>query len=193
MPIHVPGRRDRRGRRTGGAKRNVVASLPLTAMVDMFTVLLVFLLQNYKEQNVYLKFYQDVQLPEASQIKELQPAHVISISRREIRLDEKVVASYQEVAAQADPLVEKLYQPLSQMIAADMKPRKTIQGTIHDLVKGGNSEKVDSKAGKITIQAEKSLDFGTVKKVMYTVSEAGGLEMNFAVIRVDDALAPKTK
>ena len=44
MAIYVPGKRDRRGVRAG-AKRNVVAVLQLTAMVDMFTVLVVFLLQ----------------------------------------------------------------------------------------------------------------------------------------------------
>lgn len=193
MPIHVPGKRDRRGRRRKASKRRVAAMLSLTAMVDMFTVLLVFLLQNYKEQNVYLKFYQDVQLPEASQIKELMPAHVITVSRHEIRLDETVVTTYAEVAGSSNGIIDKLYQPLSKMIAEELKPQKSLRGTIRDLVKGGDSQQLDSKAGKITIQAEKSLDFGTVKKVMYTVSEAGGVEMNFAVIRVDDGSIPKPK
>src|SRR6185436_4227558 len=106
MPIHVPGIRDRKNRRKGGGKRNMVASLPLTAMVDMFTVLLVFLLQNYKEQNVALKFYKDLTLPEASQIKELAPAHVISISKNELRLDEQVVATFKEVEATRGNTIE---------------------------------------------------------------------------------------
>lgn len=169
--------------------------LSLTAMVDMFTVLLVFLLQNYKEQNVYLKFYQDVQLPEASQIKELAPAHVVTVSKNEIRLDETVVATYAEVSRSSNPMIDKLYQPLKQMIDEEMKPQRSLRGTIRGLVKGDESQDLDTKAGKITIQAEKSLDFGTVKKVMYTVTEAGGIEMNFAVIRVegtDVAAAPKS-
>ncbi len=192
MPIHVPGIRDRRNRRKRGDKRNMVASLPLTAMVDMFTVLLVFLLQNYKEQNVALKFYKDLTLPEASQIKELSPAHVISISKSELRLDENVVATFREVQATSGNIIDKLYQPLSQMIAKEAKPQTTIRKTIRTLVKGEDKNKKDqnSKTGKITIQAEKSLDFGTVKKVMYTVAEAGGAEMNFAVIRVVDKEMP---
>lgn len=47
MPIHVPGHRNRSGRQKKPVKRNAVAVLSLTAMVDMFTVLTVFLLQNY--------------------------------------------------------------------------------------------------------------------------------------------------
>ncbi len=191
MAIYTPGKRDRHNRRRSSNRRNPVAVLSLTAMVDMFTVLLVFLLQNYKEQNVYLKFYKDVALPEASQIKELAPSHVITISKTEIRLDEMAVATYQEVAANPGPMINKLYQPLSKMIAEEMQPQKSFRGSIRDLVRGGNSQQVDKKAGKITIQADKGLDFGTVKKVMYTITEAGGIEMNFAVIRVNDQLAPK--
>ena len=41
MPIHVPGKRNKRNKKVGG-KRSAVAVLQLTAMVDMFTVLAVF-------------------------------------------------------------------------------------------------------------------------------------------------------
>jgi hypothetical protein len=49
MPIHPPGERFRYSRllRKKKGKRDVAAVLQLTAMVDMFTVLVVFLLQNY--------------------------------------------------------------------------------------------------------------------------------------------------
>ena len=47
MAIHAPGRRARNNKRAMGPKRNAVASLSLTALVDMFTVLTIFLLQNY--------------------------------------------------------------------------------------------------------------------------------------------------
>ncbi len=39
---------------------------------------------------------------------------------------------------------------------------------------------------KITIQSDKDIDFLTVKKIMYTVTEAGAGEINFAVIKKTD-------
>jgi biopolymer transport protein ExbD len=36
---------------------------------------------------------------------------------------------------------------------------------------------------KVTIQADKGIDFLSVKKIMYTVSEAGAREINFAVMK----------
>ena len=44
---------------------------------------------------------------------------------------------------------------------------------------------------KITIQSDKDIDFLTVKKVMYTVSEAGAGEINFAVIKKSDKDVPQ--
>ena len=54
MPIFTPGKRDRSNRKVGATQRSAVAVLSLTAMVDMFTVLAVFLLQTMPQQ---IKFY----------------------------------------------------------------------------------------------------------------------------------------
>ena len=62
MAIHVPGLRDRHGK-VGGGKRSAVAVLNMTAMVDMFTVLCVFLLQNYATTNQILPMPDKVELP----------------------------------------------------------------------------------------------------------------------------------
>ena len=35
---------------------------------------------------------------------------------------------------------------------------------------------------RVTVQADKKIDFLTIKKIMYTVTEAGAEEINFAVI-----------
>ncbi len=39
---------------------------------------------------------------------------------------------------------------------------------------------------KITIQADKKIDFLTLKKVMYTATESGIVEINFAVLKTPD-------
>ena len=39
---------------------------------------------------------------------------------------------------------------------------------------------------QVTLQADKDTDFLTVKKIMYTLTEAGASEINFAVITVEN-------
>ena len=38
----------------------------------------------------------------------------------------------------------------------------------------------------MTIQADKAIDFLTLKKIMYTVTEAGVFEINFAVLKREE-------
>ena len=97
MPIHTPGRRDRHNKALGSTKRSVVAVLSLTAMVDMFTVLAVFLLQNYATTNQILYLPEKVELPEASAVKELKPSNVVIVSQDGNFLIEKLILPYLNV------------------------------------------------------------------------------------------------
>ena len=94
MPIKVPGHRDRHGR-MGGGKRSAVAVLQVTAMVDMFTVLAVFLLQNYNTTGQVIQLNDEVELPQAEAVKQLKPSNVVVISEEDIKLNNEVVADYQ--------------------------------------------------------------------------------------------------
>jgi biopolymer transport protein ExbD len=95
MPIHHPGTKFRHSKilskRKG--KRELVALLSLTAMVDMFTVLVIFLLQNYNATGQVIYIPKDVTLPKAEKIKELMPAIVVTISNKEILIDKNNLSS----------------------------------------------------------------------------------------------------
>ncbi len=190
MAIFRPGERHRYHnilkRRKG--KRDVVAILSLTAMVDMFTVLAIFLLQNYDVKNFIVYTPKEVVLPKAQTIKELEPAFVVTVSSKEILLDETPVATFEDVVKQQDWLIQNLYEQLKvglQKSKAEFDAKT--QGQLKNVVDPNFQNQVkqeDPNAWrKITIQADKNIDILTVKKIMYTVSEAGGGEINFAVTK----------
>lgn len=188
MAIHRPGERFRYhnilSKRKG--KRAVTALLSLTAMVDMFTVLVIFLLQNYNTTGEILYIPKEVTLPKASTVKELKPAFVVTISNKEILLDRDVVATYDQVAAQEDFKIQSLYDRLQAALQkAEMEQQAKLQNKIRDVVDTARGEKDEDPNAwkKITIQCDKGIDFLTVKKVMYTVTDAGAGEINFAVTK----------
>lgn len=188
MPIHRPGERHRYhnilSRRKG--KRDVTAILSLTAMVDMFTVLVIFLLQNYNATGEILYIPKEVTLPKAATVKELKPAFVVTISNKEILLDKNTVATFEEVKANEDWDIKSLHEQLQSALAkAEVEQQAKLQNKIRDVVDTTRGEKEDDPNAwkKVTIQADKGVDFLTVKKVMYTVTEAGAGEINFAVTK----------
>ncbi|MBL7545473.1 MAG: biopolymer transporter ExbD [Bdellovibrionaceae bacterium] len=191
MPIRKPGERFRYHRilsRKKG-KRSVTALLSLTAMVDMFTVLAIFLLQNYNVKDFIVYTPKEVVLPKAQSTKELKPAFVITISSKEILLDKTPVASFDEVKGQTEWLIQALYDQLQQgLVKSKQEYESKLQSQLKNVVDNARGEKEDDPFAwkKITIQSDKDIDFLTVKKVMYTVSEAGAGEINFAVVKKTD-------
>ena len=188
MAIYRPGQRFRYHNilsRRGG-KRGVVALLSLTAMVDMFTVLVIFLLQNFSGEEQMLQLHKDIQLPQAQVTKELKPAFVVTVTPSEVLLDQTVVATTDSVKAQSDWRVQALSdQVVSALQKAKLDYENRLQNQIRDVVQNVKGEQTEdpNSWSKITIQADKEIDILTVKKIMYTITEAGAGEINFAVIK----------
>ncbi len=190
MAIFQPGVRHRYHnilkRRKG--KRSTTAVLSLTAMVDMFTVLAIFLLQNYDVKDFIVYTPKEVVLPKANSIKELKPAFVVTISNKEILLDKDPVATFQEVKAMrpSDWMLQSLHDKLKEgLIRSKQEFEAKSKNRLREVVDPNAVVEVEDPNAwrKITIQSDKDIDFLTVKKIMYTVSEAGAGEINFAVTK----------
>lgn len=186
MPIHPPGERYRYNKnlKKRRVKRDVAAILQLTAMVDMFTVLVVFLLQNYNVTGQVLYIPKEVVLPKAERIKELKPAVVVTISEKEILLDKAQMIAGPALKAQEEWMIQPLHKAVIEALKIAREDyEKSLQTKLQSAVDAarGNVEEDLQPWNKVTIQADKGIDFLTVKKVMYTVTEAGAGEINFAV------------
>ena len=174
MPIYVPGKRDRRGMRSG-SKRNVVAVLQLTAMVDMFTVLVVFLLQNYASTNQILPISDQIALPEATLVKELKPSFVVILSKEFLSFNEQKMSSFADVEQSNTWMIAALFDKVKEEIGK--LDRENIDSTSSDTSEVGVQY-------KMTLQVDKEINFLPVKKILYTLTQAGVKEINFAVIKV---------
>lgn len=190
MAIYAPGQKFRKHKLLGqSGKRELVAMLSLTAMVDMFTVLVIFLLQSYSSTGEVIFLPKDVQLPKAEKIKDLKPAVVVTISNKEILIDKNPVVPFETVKTQTEWMVQPLFDAVQKALQEskakfDAKLQTQVRGVVQ-AAKGPKAEEDEDLTpwNKITVQADKGMDFLTVKKVMYTVTEAGAGEINFAVMK----------
>lgn len=181
MPIHVPGFRKRRGNRMQTAKRNAVAVLQLTAMVDLFTVLVVFLLQNYASTNQILPISESVVLPKATSTEQLRPSFVVVLSKEKLSFNGKDLAGFQEIKNQKEWLIEALKEEVIAAIEQKRKEKKQVQV----LTKKAGAVRIFPYE-KMTLQADENIDFLSIKKVMFTLTEAGIKEINFAVVQIKE-------
>jgi biopolymer transport protein ExbD len=173
MPIREPGYRPVRSRlqvvkRSG---RTIAATLSLTAMVDLFTVLTVFLLQNYSVTGVALHLPKEVVLPAAIMSEDLTPANVVTITKDSILVGTRQVAALTAIRAQDKWLIQELREQLQVEIAAAKEK--------------GERSAVGLREGyrDVTVQADRDVEFAIIKRVIYTATESGAGEVNFAVLK----------
>lgn len=189
MAIFKPGQRHRYHNilKRKKNKRGVTAVLSLTAMVDMFTVLVIFLLQNYNSTGEILYIPKEVTLPQAIRVNELQPSVVVTVSAKEVLIDTTPVATFAEVEQATDWVIPNLrdqVRVLLEKAKADQEAK--LQDKIRNAVDKtlGKEDEADKFAWKkVTLQADKNIDYLTLKKIMYSIYEAGGGPINFAVAK----------
>jgi len=172
MAIRVPGKRlgahvalklAQKNMKARG-KRQQFSGLMLTSMVDMFTLLVIFLLSNFSASGDLLLTSKDIKLPKATATAELERAVVAAISATNISIEGERVADTSDLMRNDDPRIPEMTDKLLE--------RKRV---ITQLMGG------DKFKGQLIIQADGEIDFKVIKKVMYAASEAGYSSFQYAV------------
>lgn len=138
--------------------------LNITSMTDMFTILLVFLLQTYAVSDFKVDPEKDIQLPISGSDLNPTKAVKVAVSAKELKLNDTVIAELDNGAFQSQDL--------------EAQDRQYITKLADELLK----LKDDSPEGKIFVMADSSLSYETIKKVMYTSSMTGFPNVKLATI-----------
>jgi biopolymer transport protein ExbD len=175
MPIVTPSRRPafppigrlRTSPLTGG-KKGVMANLNLTAMVDMFTVIVIFLLQSFSATGEIMFIQKDIKLPEAKQAEFLnERGPVVTILPTQILVEGKLMARISELD-EADPGIQALADELTAVREREQKLYGVKENEPYD--------------GNVLVQADRKANFMYVRKAIFSVNDAGWIHIQFAVM-----------
>lgn len=140
-------------------KRSQTFGLNITSLTDMFTILLVFLLQNFAAGEVQIDPAEGVRLPQSMTDKNPVDGAKLSISAKEIKFEQKVVALVKDNKVDAASL--------------DASDSQFIKPLFDELKKLNIENEKLAKTGKVLLQADENLPYDLLRKVMYTASMAG--------------------
>jgi biopolymer transport protein ExbD len=110
-------------------KKVLVAGLMLTSMVDMFSLLVIFLLQSFSNSPEVMALSKGVQLPSAISASVSIDAPVLSISNDGVLLDQKPVGVTEALLKDPQALLTQL-QTLRN-VWQSAHPKETFSGDIH--------------------------------------------------------------
>ena len=187
MPILTPGRRPayppigKLRVATGGGKKSGFVSLNLTPMVDMFTILVIFLIQMFSADNVSIA--KDINVPRAvNSLKLEKPGTQVTISRDEDPttegwqgrvIVEQTTVPESEMGAPTDVLMPGVGDRLKKVREADEDKLKRI-GTPRDMDKPYD--------GIVTVQADVTTDFKVIRRVLFSANDAGWAKIKFVTL-----------
>lgn len=187
MPIITPGKRPGErllkskvfSKKGGfGRKKGGYASLNLTPMVDMFTIIVIYLIMNFSSDGDILYMSKDIQLPNITSKAKLERAPVIGVSADSISLDGARVIDTEELKKDETWNVPALEEKLRES-------RQKIEQS--QALLGGAPFR-----GLINVQVDKAVPFKVLKKVMFACNQAGFGSINFAGMQTSAAPAAKT-
>ena len=188
MPIVQPGKRPARrlqGSRVYGGKltrsaRSTNTELNVVPMVDIMTLLVIFLLQQFSATGEVLYMQKDIKLPDARHGQAIEPAPVVAISGEHLVVSGTKVADLAQI--ERDPF---LAIPALEERLRDERKR-------WEFVHQNDPDRDRAWRGEVNVQADEKVPFKLVKRVMYSAAQAGYPNVNFATLERSEAAAPVT-
>lgn len=169
-------------RKRGGMKKYMERRLPstfkiqITSMVDMFVILLVFLLKSYSTSPVNITPSDNLTLAVSTSSKDPVDVLKLVVSKEGIFVDEKQVLKFDEkgevavgdLDANDTNFIRSLYTELDQQ-AEKSKSIAQVNETLEF-------------DGKVLMQADRGVPYALLRKVMYTSMLAGYSDVKIAVM-----------
>ncbi|UCB54821.1 MAG: biopolymer transporter ExbD [Thiotrichales bacterium] len=159
-------KQNRRIKRMERAKKQRKPSLNLVSLMDVFTILVFFLLVNSSASDV-MEQPKSVKLPESIVDSKPRETVIVLVTEDNVMVMGDVVMSTDEVIASKEAVMEPIRQRLLQQ---------------QEKVIGFKTRKI-AESKEVTVLAHRTLPFKLLKKVMSSCTSAGYGKISLAVVQ----------
>ncbi len=170
----------RRARRKQREAEGEIKELNIVAMMDMMTIILVFLLKSYQASAINVNMSADLSIPQSTTQLHPQENITVTLSMREVAVNDRKVV---DVEGGVIPAAVK----------EGGRPDAFYVGAVYDALK----KEVDKQkyiaqynrdqpfTGRINVVADKKIPYRTLMEVLYTAGQAELGEYKFMVLKAE--------
>lgn len=157
--------------------------LMLTSLLDMFTIILIFLIVSFDAENYDFKLNPDLKLPESTTRSILKPAVNIEITKNAVILEKQPILKLSNGRAPKAYYDSQEIPPLVAKLQAEFELRFGDSPVSQEPVMAGDNE-LDSREPIVVVQADKGLDYETLYLVLRSAAMAGFFKYRLATLRI---------
>jgi biopolymer transport protein ExbD len=157
-------------RRAARARKPSLLVLNITSMLDMFTILIIFLLKSYSAEGIILTIPADLHLPHSTTQSAPEPGLVVEVSKNVLVVDGKILdVDLKEIRDSERLIIDSLYD--------------------HLITKARQYEEISALnpnagfTGRLILEGDREIPFRLLKKILYTCGQAGFINQSLAVFQ----------
>jgi biopolymer transport protein ExbD len=162
-------RKKRKEREAAGEIRE----LNITAMMDMMTIILVFLLKSYAASAIMLTQSEDIKPPISSTRAVPKDTVAVTITQRDILVGDRVVVTLENGQVPASQLDGRLVKPLDQALRREVEKLK--------LIAARNPAAPFSR--ELSVIGDRKIPYDLLLTVLYTAGQAELENYRFVVLQ----------
>jgi biopolymer transport protein ExbD len=153
-------------------KQDESASLTLTSLMDVVSIIVVYLLKTYASDPVLIQPVAEQKIPMSKIDSPIQEGVPVYVSSREIIFGEKKLVQLQEGEVDPNEVKGHLIGPLYDALAEEVDKAKQMA-----------EQRQVEWPGRLILIGDQNLKFSTLVDVMYTAGRAEFAEYAFCVIK----------
>lgn len=155
-------------------KQSKPAGLMLTSLLDMFTIILIFLIVSFEAEDYEFELNESLTLPESSAKSVFKPAVNVAITP-----DALIVEGEKVAELDGGRFAPELYE--QDQIPAVVE----VLGERFDTIIGDNQmlDPAEEDKAIILVQADRNLDYSTLYLVLRSASQAGFVKYRLAIMK----------
>lgn len=189
MSVHHPGSRAGSGVSlkaireaiVHGGGKSIFATLNVVPMIDLFSMLVIFLIQQFSASGELMLVNPNVAMPKAGANKELDRAPIVALTRwagkdqpGDLLFENNKVVSQKDITEVKYPSWD--IRELAVVLKKNWQAQQKVSGPDPAKTKALRNNR------KIIIQADRTVPFGVIKMVMATCGRNEYREPNFAIM-----------
>lgn len=162
-------------------------TLMLTSLLDMFTIILIFLIVSFEAEDNGFKLNPDLTLPESSARVDLKPAVNLAITGNKIFVEDRHIASLvnsQDRPARTPPGSQAGDQEDNQDGIPELAAAlKVIYEERFAAAEGAASDGAAAEEAILVVQSDKQIDYRTLYRVLRSAAQAGFFKYRLAMLK----------
>lgn len=152
---------------SAGGEGGESLSLNLTPMLDIFSILVTFLLMSYSTDPTQHDVDANLELPESVTVASMDEVPAVIVTRKEILVNNKPLVTLENGKVPAADLtqgaINSLYKALVEIAEANKLAAKEL---------AGSTDEKKSKPAQITVEMDKNHNFELMRRIMLSGQQA---------------------